>query len=157
MFTASGLRVRFLEVKEAATTTSCVGFDICANRATARVRTRFDARERLDILRGVITRARLVTKSSSRLAASSLSLSSELNHSRASQCVACAHRSRANQHGQNGCMFTTRVSSFAVGFALASAGSFYVIREDIRKIYESVATECRDLVARVRALEAKAK
>ena len=31
-------------------------------------------------------------------------------------------------------MFTTRVSSFAVGFALASAGSFYVIREDIRKI-----------------------
>ena len=54
-------------------------------------------------------------------------------------------------------MFTTRVSSFAVGFALASAGSFYVIREDIRKNHESVAAECRDLVARVRALEAKAK
>lgn len=54
-------------------------------------------------------------------------------------------------------MFATRVSSFAVGFAVASTGSFYVIREDIRKNHQTLADECRDLVARVRALEAKAK
>ena len=88
----------------------------------------------------------------------SLSLASQLESlARVTVRRVRASLARESTHGRNGCMFTTRVSSFAVGFALASAGSFYVIREDIRKNHESVATGCRDLVARVRALEAKAK
>jgi len=52
-------------------------------------------------------------------------------------------------------MFTTRASSFAVGFAMASAGSFYVIREEIQKNHEALARECSTLCDRVKALEAR--
>ena len=75
-------------------------------------------------------------------------------HSTSREVVARARALRTTYRRR---MFATRVSSFAVGFAVASAGSFYVIREDIRKNHQTLADECRDLVARVRALEAKVK
>jgi|TARA_B110000003_G_scaffold264021_1_gene288395 hypothetical protein len=52
-------------------------------------------------------------------------------------------------------MFTTRASSFAVGFAVASAGGFYVIKEEIQKNHEALARECSTLCDRVKALEAR--
>jgi len=50
-------------------------------------------------------------------------------------------------------MFATRVSSFAVGFSLASAAGFYIIKKDVETNHAALAKECEDLVARVRALE----
>lgn len=54
-------------------------------------------------------------------------------------------------------LFATRVSSFAVGFAAASAGGFWVLKQDIEKSHQELTTTCSTLAARVAALEKAGK
>ncbi|OUS45671.1 hypothetical protein BE221DRAFT_81933 [Ostreococcus tauri] len=50
-------------------------------------------------------------------------------------------------------MFAARASSFAVGFACASAAGFFVVRKDVLASHERLAARCATLADRVDALE----